>query len=88
MYHHPKALSEEEEKSLQAFDQSEFLYPYKKVKGEYEYLNNIKNKETMQSLLEMIMMFLSSSQRPHDIEAEIATKFHAFGKEGIFQSDL
>jgi hypothetical protein len=43
LYHHPKALTEEEEKSLNAFDQTEFLYPYKKVKGKYEHLNAIKD---------------------------------------------
>ena len=42
----------------------------------------------MKSLLEMIMMFLNSTLRPHHIEAEISRNFHAFGKEGIFQSDL
>ncbi len=88
LYHHPKALSEEEEKSLQAFDYSEFLYPYKKVKGTYGYLNAIKDKQTLNQLLEMIMMFLSSSQRPHHIEEVISRNVHAFGKEGVFQGDL
>ena len=58
------------------------------MKGSYEHLNVIKDKDTLKSLLEMIMMFLSSSQRPQHIEAEISRNFHAFGKEGLFQSDL
>ena len=68
---------------------SEFLYPYKRVKGNYQHLIDVKDDKGMaDSLFDMIMMFINTGQRPHHIEAEISRNLHAFGKEGLFSSDL
>jgi hypothetical protein len=83
-----KSLSDEEEKSLTTFDFNEFVYPYKRVNGNYGHLTSLKERDSVDSLLDMIMMFLNTSLRPHHIEAEISRNFHAFGKEGLFAKDL
>lgn len=64
MFAHGKALSEEEEKGLAAFDFTEFQYPYKKVKGNYSHLAIIKDPETLNNLLDMLIMFCVAGSRP------------------------
>lgn len=39
-------------------------------------------------LLDLILTFLNSCQRPHHIEADLTRNLHAFGKQGYFKEDL
>jgi hypothetical protein len=80
-----KPITEEESKAMEGFDVGEFHYPYKKVSGNYAYLSEIKDKETLSMLFDMIAMFLLSGQRPHHIEADICRNLHAFSRDGHFQ---
>jgi hypothetical protein len=88
MFSQVKALTEEEEKSLTAFDFSEFQYPYKRVKGNYSHLANIKDAETLGNLLDMLIMFCVAGARPHHIEIDLFRNLHAFGRDGFFNTDI
>lgn len=45
MFHQSKPLSEEEERSKQKYDLNEFIFPYKKVKGNYQHLDLIEDRD-------------------------------------------
>lgn len=81
-------ITEEELQSLSKHDMNEFYYPYKRVSGKYQHLTQIKDKETVESLFDMISMFIMCGQRPHHIEADISRNIHAFGIDGHFPKDL
>ena len=66
----------------------EFYYPYKRVSGNYSYLTKLKDKETLNSVFDMIPMFIMTGQRPHHIEADICRNLHAFSKDGHFNEDI
>jgi len=83
-----RPLSTEEEKSLSAFDFTEFQYPYKKVKGNYSHLGQIKDPETLENLLDMLIMFCVAGSRPQHIEIDLFRNLHAFGRDGFFHADL
>jgi len=88
MFAHGKALSEEEEKGLAAFDFTEFQYPYKRVKGIYGHLATIKDPETLNNLFDMLIMFCVAGSRPQHIEIDVFRNLHAFGRDGFFPADL
>eukprot|EP00347_Sterkiella_histriomuscorum_P012748 403367374 len=83
-----KNLSAEEEASMSKYDLSEFLFPYKKVKGIYKYLEDLNTEDELLSLFDLISTFLLAGSRPQHIEADLNRNLHAFGKEGFFESDL
>jgi len=58
MYTQVKPLTEEELKSMVKYNLGEFLYPYKKAKGNYNYITSITDKDTLSLLFDMIIMFL------------------------------
>ena len=88
MFTQVKPLTEEEVKSMALYDLNEFQYPYKKVSGNYSYLERIQDKDTLESVFDMISMFILSGPRPHHIEADISRNLHAFGIDGHFAEDI
>ena len=73
---------------MEKYDLGEFLFPYKKVRGVYDYLNKLESEDDLLSLFDMITTFIFVGQRPQHIEADINRNLHAFGKEGFFEADL
>ncbi len=88
MFSQVRPLSEEEEKSLKTFDFTEFLYPYKKVRGGFSFLRQLSTKDQIDSVLDMLILFTTAGTRPQHIEADVSRNLHAFGREGFFPSDL
>lgn len=73
---------------MNMYDFEEFQYPYKKVKGQYDYLIQCNKEDNLLMLIDLIVTFLASGQRPHHIEADINRNLHAFGKQGFFLGDI
>jgi len=88
MFAQAKPLTEEEAKSMALYDLNEFHYPYKRVSGNYSYLERIRDKDTLDSVFDMIAMFILTGPRPHHIEADISRNLHAFGIDGHFPEDI
>ena len=64
MFAQKKEMTAEEETSMAKYDLQEFLYPYKKVKGDYTYLNNLNATDDLSGLFDLIITFLQACQRP------------------------
>ena len=73
---------------MTAYDFTEFQYPYKRARGVYNHLAEIKDAETLNNLLDMLIMFCVAGSRPQHIEIDLFRNLHAFGKDGFFHSDL
>lgn len=58
------------------------MFAFKKVTGTYDYLNKVKDEETLEGLMELLVTFMKTCHRPHHIEADVVRPFYAFGKEG------
>ena len=67
MFSQAKTLSDEEEKTMAKYDLSQFLYPFKKLKGDFSYLHKVQAPEHLSTLFDLIITFLLSCQRPHHI---------------------
>ena len=64
------------------------MFPYKKVKGNYEYLNGITDPDIVEAILDLIITFIMSCHRPEHIEADILRRLYAFGLKGFFVDDI
>lgn len=88
MFAQVSELTALEEQSMSKYDINEFLFPYKKVKGDYSYLTQISDDEQIETLFDLIGTFLISCHRPKHIEADTLKNIIAFGKSGFLKEDL
>jgi hypothetical protein len=57
-------MNKQEEESLSKYDFDEFLFPYKRVTGEYSYLSKLDSDEELINLFDLIITFLNACHRP------------------------
>ena len=56
---------------MNKYDYSEFQYAFKRMNGTFTYLHDIKDRDMLDSLLDIILLFFQSFVRPETLEEDL-----------------